>query len=309
MRKIWIPYSERSELSLLESIINRIKKSNKLELVLTDITDYVSHLEKDENLGKVYEKCYEIIKKNKIDIALIGFDRREMVFCALAAYQNNIPLIHLYAGDLGTNHPDEINRMLISRLSHILCTHSEKSAENLLKLGEESWRVKYTGSTSFDDINLLSLGNFTKKYNIPKEFDLVLYHSEPESKEDTKKEIKNIFENLDKFTIVIYPNRDRYHEIVIKEIEKHRNDKNTLIFRNLPKNDYLTALKYAKRAIGNSSSFVLEAPFFGTKVVHIGKRNKDRSVDRKIKTGGSDKLIKILETLKINNKLLNKKYF
>jgi UDP-N-acetylglucosamine 2-epimerase len=45
---------------------------------------------------------------------------------------------------------------------------------------------------------------------------------------------------------------------------------------NLPRHEYLLKLATCACAVGNSSSFLIEAPFYGTPVVLVGDRQKGR---------------------------------
>lgn len=53
---------------------------------------------------------------------------------------------------------------------------------------------------------------------------------------------------------------------------------------------YLSAVKYAKLVIGNSSSGVVEAPSMGTPTVNIGDRQKGRMMAESVICCAPDKL-------------------
>ena len=75
--------------------------------------------------------------------------------------------------------------------------------------------------------------------------------------------------------IIIYPNSDAGSQSIIKEIESHNS---SLIskFRNLSRKKYLYLLKNCLFIIGNSSSGIIEAPFFKKACINIGRRQKGR---------------------------------
>jgi UDP-N-acetylglucosamine 2-epimerase (hydrolysing) len=76
--------------------------------------------------------------------------------------------------------------------------------------------------------------------------------------------------------ILIYPNNDLGSDIIIKEYKKIKN-KNILIFPSLRFEYYLTLLKNCKYIIGNSSSGIMEAPYYGIRTINIGNRQKNRA--------------------------------
>jgi UDP-N-acetylglucosamine 2-epimerase len=51
---------------------------------------------------------------------------------------------------------------------------------------------------------------------------------------------------------------------------------------NLPPDDYLSVLANAACAVGNSSSFVRDASYFGTPVVLVGNRQEGRETDQHV---------------------------
>ena len=75
--------------------------------------------------------------------------------------------------------------------------------------------------------------------------------------------------------IIIYPNSDAGSQTIIKEIESH-NSSLICKFRNLSRKKYLYLLKNCLFIIGNSSSGIIEAPFFKKACVNIGRRQKGR---------------------------------
>jgi UDP-hydrolysing UDP-N-acetyl-D-glucosamine 2-epimerase len=75
--------------------------------------------------------------------------------------------------------------------------------------------------------------------------------------------------------IFIYPNSDAGSETIRTKLAKLKRP-NIRLFRNLPRQDYLGLMRVASVMVGNSSSGIMEAPSFGTPAVNIGRRQKDR---------------------------------
>lgn len=155
------------------------------------------------------------------------------------------------------------------------------------------------------------------------------------------REILKALEELKIQSIIIYPNNDIGGKDIIKEIDKHKNSPFIKIYPNLNHEDYVSLLKQANVLIGNSSSGIIEAPSIKLPVVNIGLRNTgrehaeniifadpakndiieaikktlyDKKFRKKLKTCKNpygdtktvEKIINILNKIKINKKLLTK---
>lgn len=151
-----------------------------------------------------------------------------------------------------------------------------------------------------------------------------------------------VLKDLNLQIIIIYPNNDPGSNLIIEEIKNNENNPKFKIFKNLKRKDYLSLLKNANMLIGNSSGGFIESPIFKVPVVNIGTRNKDRETAENVISvedfdykdimnavnkalsnefraecqkvinpygdgTASNKIIKIIEELEINEDLLIKK--
>jgi len=184
-----------------------------------------------------------------------------------------------------------------------------------------------------------------KKYKIKITGNEILLLQHPVTTELNKTEMQirqtlNAITKLGKITIVIGSNLDSRNDIIYKNIQKFATKYNFIKFYpTLPRNDYLGFLKNCGVLVGNSSSGIIEASFFKKPVVNIGTRQKFRergpnvidvkkfsqksistailnalnmkSSDLKYSTiygkgNVSKKIIKHLERIKVDTKLLQK---
>ena len=85
----------------------------------------------------------------------------------------------------------------------------------------------------------------------------------------------SIFEALKIFkqeVIVIYPCSDQGYEGVIKSIEKNqKKSKKIHVYRSIDSFDFL-GIQLLPNFIGNSSSGIIEAPYFYKPFVNLGER-------------------------------------
>ena len=180
--------------------------------------------------------------------------------------------------------------------------------------------------------------------NIDETTVLCVYHPyipEAEKAGEQMEEILTAIRQMNLQSIIIYPNNDLGSDKIIRVIESNSNVKNFKIFRNIPRFDYLSLLKNIDLFIGNSSSGIVEAPTFKLPFLNIGPRNRGRETGsntinistinvKKIKFEinkalsaefklicqktvnpygngkASEKIVKILEDLKIDKKFLSK---
>lgn len=187
-----------------------------------------------------------------------------------------------------------------------------------------------------------------KKFNIKfknKVF-ILLQHSVTTQTADSKKQILNTLKALEQFknqTIVILPNSDAGSKTIFDEIKKNAIKNNYLrIFPSIPREDYLGLLKWSTILIGNSSSGIIEASYFKIPVINLGirqegrekgenvfdeksfeeekivskinivlKMNKKNFKKSKIYGNGnsSKKIIKILESIELNDEFIQKKIY
>tara|TARA_B100001057_G_scaffold499678_1_gene611262 strand:- start:20255 stop:21397 length:1143 start_codon:yes stop_codon:yes gene_type:complete len=190
---------------------------------------------------------------------------------------------------------------------------------------------------------LLDQINNALSSSIKNNYALCIVHPTSENKLECINYVKIISESCHKKNIQqiwIYPNNDSGSAGIIKEIEKIT-ARDIFMFRNLKRSIFLSLLARSKFIIGNSSAGILEAPSFKIPTINLGHRQRDRvaaesiiniikpsktNVINNIKTISSMKMrnkfkkvknpygdgksasriVKILETIKLDNKLRNK---
>src|SRR5207249_6009322 len=92
-------------------------------------------------------------------------------------------------------------------------------------------------------------------------------------------------DNVQQQTVMLWPNIDAGSDHVSKAIRAFRDRAKPEWLRtviNLPPEEYLKVLATAACAVGNSSSFVRDAGYFGTPVVLVGNRQEGRETDEHV---------------------------
>ena len=253
-----------------------------------------------EFIGEFLLMLLKKIKEIKPDFILILGDRAEALAGAIAGSYLAIPVLHIHGGDVSAT-VDEMVRHAITKLSHLHFAATKKSAERLIKMGEDPWRVFVVGAPGLDSIlnqKLLSPEEVAAKYklNLERPILLVLQHPVTTEVEYAGKQMRETMEAIKEIalqTVVIYPNADAGGRKMIEVINRYKNNSFIQVHKNLPRLDYLSLMRIASVMIGNSSSGIIEAPSFGLPVVNIGEREKERErVESAINVGYNKKAIK-----------------
>ncbi len=314
-RKIAVVTGSRAEYGLLRPVMQAIKKHPKLALSVIVAGMHLvrskgltlKEVEKDfkvdfkvdmkmkddsnitlaKSLGYGIIRFVQIFEKAKPDIVVVLGDRNEALAATLAASQINIPVAHIHGGDITNSGTiDESIRFSISNFAHIHFVASKKSAERLLKIGEEKRRVFFTGSPGIDAIlnsKYLSRKTIMNKYNLNslRSYCILVHNPVTIDPKSSYKDLKSELELLDSLgirVIAIHPNADAGSTAMVKLLDSYaRKEKpNFSIYKNILHKDYLNLLKYASFLMGNSTSGIIEAPTLKTPVINVGERQKGR---------------------------------
>lgn len=191
-----------------------------------------------------------------------------------------------------------------------------------------------------------SKNELLKKYHIDFKGNeiVLLYHSVTTEIKFSKKQMEKIIDaiiSLNVEIISIFPNSDPGYNDIIKILNQYRKKYSHFkLYPNLPREDFLGMLKNSGVLVGNSSSGFIESSYLNIPVVNIGTRQNNREGGSNItnvsgnsvleikkavikslkkynlkKTSkqsiygngtSSQKIIKILESIKINDELLKK---
>lgn len=314
MRKIAVVSATRAEWYLLKNLCYEIEKDEDLSLQLFVSGTHLSkdfgltykEIQKEfkiskkikilskkndslalcKSLSKAISKFSKVFAKFKPDIVVILGDRYEMLGVASAALLMRIPIAHICGGELTLGAIDDSIRHSISKMAslHFVSTNTYK--KRVLQLGEQEDRVFTVGSLGAENIarmNFLSKEELEKelKLSFEKRIFLITYHPQTLNLKDTKRDLELLLAFLEKQkdTSLIFTkaNADEngilINKIIAKFTQKHKNAK---LFDNLGSLRYLSLMKIADIVLGNSSSGILESPFFKTPCINIGLRQAGR---------------------------------
>lgn len=217
------------------------------------------------------------------DIVLIIADRYEMLAPASAALALRIPIAHVEGGEITVGAIDDAVRNALTKMSHLHFACTRRAAERIAEMGEEPWRITFSGSLSLDHLRrekLLSRSQVEKQIGIKLTPDalLCLFHPVTLMKNpvDEAAEVFAVLEKLSSPLIFVYPNADAGSRQLIRRAEEFSASRNTRVLVNLDHRTYLSLLKNCGALIGNSSSGIIESTSLEVPVVNVGIRQRGR---------------------------------
>ena len=218
------------------------------------------------------------------DLLVLIADRYEMLAPAAVALALRIPVAHIEGGEITVGAIDDIVRNALTKMSHLHFACTRNAAERIAEMGEEGWRITFSGSLSLDALRqerLLTRAQLRKKlgFEIAPDAIVCIYHPVT-MLPNTTEEASEVFAALEKQKrqiVFIYPNADAGSRELIRSTESFAAEyRNARVLVNLEHRVYLSLLKHAGVLVGNSSSGIIESTSLETPAVNIGIRQRGR---------------------------------
>lgn len=232
-------------------------------------------------LGTCLYKMTDTLTNLMPDIIVLYGDRGEVLVTAIAAANLKIPIAHLQGGDVSGN-IDELMRHSTTKLSHLHFPSTKESAERIIRMGEEEWRVQYVGDNHVDLIvsgEYMSFDELRSIYNVEeKKYIILLQHPETTRNRNNYNDIKVTLSSVlkrDMRLIIIYPCSDQGYDEIVSAIEEI-DDVNVSVHKNIDAYEFWGLMKSAAFMIGNSSAGLIETPYFNLPTINLGKRQVGR---------------------------------
>jgi len=315
-------FSKEYGLTYKEIVREKIIISKKIKIF--------SKNDNPESILKCIEKSIPIFIKNfkslKPSIVILLGDRYEIIGPSIACNFLKIPIAHIHGGEVTRGSYDDITRHVVTKFSSLHFVTNSIYKKRVIQLGENPKNVHCVGSLGLESIlkqQLYSKNYIEKKLNIyfNKKNLLVTYHPATNNLKNLIFEIKQILNSLMKLkdTLIIFtmPGLDEKSNLIINNINKFiKKNKNSILVKSLGQKLYFSTLKHMDGVIGNSSSGIIEVPYFNIGTINIGNRQEGRvrkisiidcnpqekDIDRAINTLYKKSFIKKIQKIKITNK-------
>jgi UDP-hydrolysing UDP-N-acetyl-D-glucosamine 2-epimerase len=351
--KICIITAARSEYGLLRWLIDEVHQDSELELQLIVTGAHLSsqygstlheiiadgypiamkvdmklEVENTTQIAKSMGYCAigmaKAFEALKPDILVILGDRYELLPICNTALIMNIPIAHISGGDITEGAIDDQIRNAVSMMATLHFPGVEESAKNLRRmLGDK--KIIVAGEPGIENFLRLELLN-RKELSLSLDIDVnkkwVLATQHPETTIGIKENLhmaRSIIEALkpldNHIFIITKANADSggneindYFEQICAEDARFK------LFPSLGQIRYLSFMKEADFLIGNSSSGIVEAPYFAKPVINIGKRQTGRYMAKNVlsATGFNSSVsdaVSILQSQKWVNNLKSDLYY
>lgn len=228
-----------------------------------------------------------LLEREKPDAMFILGDRSEAYAAAIACHFAGVTIIHSGGGNLTKGAVDNIYRYNISNLSDVVLATSKGSYERLLSIPVlDEKELVFTGSLAIDAIRRYQAQPKPVTDFVPElrhgAFALMTFHPVTRSEEDIAQAMDDSLRAITSAgttVLITYPNNDPGYQGILDIIEKWRSHGKVVIRENLGAQGYYAALNACIFVIGNSSSGLMEAPYFHKQVINIGSRQKGREHD------------------------------
>lgn len=262
------------------------------ELKLLGMQPYFITLTQNNIIDSYHHSNY-CFEQFKYDFVLAVGDRAEQIGGVLAAFQNKIPIGHLYSGDLNTGVSDDIHRAVTTLYSSIQFCSCLESTENTIRLMRSAGLVpdaNYIGATHFNRKNIEEIKSNEYGLHTYKPYIAILINSE--NKENDQKLIEETLLKLEYFFPDKHPCKFKFNilkgngdseDIEIKlftEIMRRTDGGINIVRDNRHNHDFfLSLIANCYMFVTNSSSTNYEAPVLlrQEQIIHIGNRNKNRT--------------------------------
>jgi len=303
--------STRSDMTILDPLLKEIKKNKNFEYLLFV---HGTHLEKDygntiydikklnlkinvkfnsvnkrdddfgliKSLEMTQNGVNNVFKRYKFDSVVVLGDRIERLPIISAAIAYRKFIFHLHGGEITTGALDDQVRHMITKSAHLHFTICDEYKKNILNMSEEKFRVHNVGSLGVEKI----LNSFKNKKDDKNQV-ILTYHPETLKKEFRwSKNFSIIVNELNKFNfkvIITSPGHEKGTKKQVHFIKKFiKNKRNFKFVKSLGVNGYFENLKNSLFVIGNSSSGIIEAPYFRIPTINIGLRQNGRFFHKSI---------------------------
>lgn len=231
--------------------------------------------------GQLFLKFEPIIAEHHFDVILAQGDTTTTFVASMAAFYHKIRFGHVEAGlrsgDYYQPFPEEMNRVLTSKLATWHFAPTEVEAAQLKKEGVSTSHIFVTGNSVIDSLHELSKRNAATPFALPKDKRIILVTLH--RRESFGEPIKNIFAALiqlaNTFSDIdiyypVHPNpnvKDIAHQMLGGQTNIH-------LLKPMQYDQFVTLMKASYLILSDSGGIQEEAPALGKPVLILREKTE-----------------------------------
>ena len=244
-------------------------------------------VQRSKGTGLLIQGLTQTVERTDPDFLLVLGDREESIATAIVGNYMEKLVVHIGGGDPVYGNADDPIRFAVSKLAHIHCCTAQPYAENLQKIGEENFRIFFTGNPAYANIDFVPViekADLMNQLDIKSEnYIVIIKHPLSSEVESAGEQMETALKALEEFcdkhnfqVVCIPPNSDPGSHKMKMVLEKY-SEKDWLIkAETLPRLQFINLMRHARALVGNSSMGILEAPHYKLPVINIGNRQQGR---------------------------------
>ena len=345
MFKIVILTTTRADYGLLKPLILKLKQSTILETYVVATGTHLSAdfgmtireiesdgIRVDKKIDILMESDSSVAQSKTMGIAMISFadyfeelspdalvvlgDRYETLAVCCAAMNARIPIFHIHGGETTEGAIDEMIRHSITKMSYLHFTSTDVYRRRVIQLGEQPDRVFNVGALGVE--NAIRVNTISRKaleesigVSLGENYAVGTYHPVSLESHSFEEQLNELFAVVKKKSDITFLFTKANADVDGKKINSYleccsEEMRNVVLVDSLGTKRYFSAMKHALFVIGNSSSGIIEAPYFGVPTINIGDRQKGRVMGKTIISCGPnrDEIENAINTA-INRRRLN----
>lgn len=305
----------RADFGLLLPLIKSIEASNRLNYLLfaggahlkqeyghtideiklsgVKLTSGFDYLPEQTNPGDLLKglatessQLAEIFSTYTFDAICVLGDRYELLPVIQAAILFRKRIIHIHGGEKSEGALDEQVRHMITKAAHVHFAACEEYAGNICRMGEQQWRVHNTGALGVDNMRFrapMPKKELFDELGLDENMETVLLTFHPVTVEENSSQAEQISElfralgRSDYQLMITAPGAESDRELIVEEIERQLgSNRNYHFTRSMGLTRYLNLIPHCRFVIGNSSSGIIEVPWFRIPTINVGSRQEGR---------------------------------
>ncbi len=262
-----------------------------------------------EIMLKFEETCLSL----KPDMVVVPGDVNSTLACALAAQRNDIPVAHIESGlrSFDFSMPEEINRVLVDKLSSIHFVTEESGLQNLKKENFNQDSIKYVGNTMIDTLvsykNKIDENSILKDKGLEsKKYVLLTFHRPGNVDNLTNlSKLVDLIKTIAKTEKVVFPIHPRtLNKLKDFKLYNALIETDNLILTNpLGYFSFLSLIQNAKVVVTDSGGIQEETTFMQVPCITV-RPNTERPITIKIGTN----VLMDFDVKKIANKIVKNEF-